>query len=450
MKAPEIIVRDTLEKAVSALAMIPKTNSITRVGRQAYTVMMLVAREQSKLTGEQSVFSSPLKTVVRGFQGADGSMAELKRHLRSMVTHLVEWQSPSPAETNDWEACALLAHVKLYSKGGETWIDWSYAANLRQEMLSPQRFAQLRRSTIAQFRSHAGLALYEICARYKDNPSGLTSKQHWHWWLPVLTGKPVPAEIRTQFRFFNRDTIKPAIEEVNEVSELTITAREIKVGRTIEMLQFEVKRKEEPAAVAVPVAVDISILVRASALGIDGDLAEDLLIRFGTTSLDGALGRLAERLRQPGSPIISRPAYLKAILSGKTTDKPRQALDLQASAGDQPGQPAFGARLLSEVHIQNERLKEQEGEQFKVIRAEIEALSPENLSALLDSLKLHLKIKGTTPSMFRRLEEGKWQSALVMGELFRFYWTQTRGVDWKTADAPLPTVHRVEQAGLFP
>ena len=97
-----------------------------------------------------------------------------------------------------------------------------------------------------------------------------------------------------------------------------------------------------------------------------------------------------------------------------------------------------------------ERLKEQEGEQFKVIRSEIEALSPDNLSVLLDSLKLHLKIKGTTPSVFRRLEEGKWQSALVMGELFRFYWAQTRGVDWKTTDAPLPTVHRVEQAGLFP
>ena len=450
MKPPQVIARDTLEKSVSALAMIPKTNSITRVGRQAYTVMMLIAREQSKETGEQGGFSSPLKTIVRGFEGADGTMSELKRHLRSMVTHLVEWQSPSPAETNDWEACALLAHVKLHSKNGETWIDWSYAANLRQEMLSPQRFAQLRRSTIAQFRSHAGLALYEICARYKDNPSGVTSKQHWHWWLPVLTGKPLPSEIKTQFRFFNRDTIKPAIEEVNEVSELNITAREIKVGRTIEFLQFEVKRKEETVPAAAPAAVDISKLVRANSLGIDGDLAEDLFIRFGPLLFDAALDRLADRIQQHGPPVVSRHAYLRAILSRKTTNQPFHGREKTRSLLVYEGRDDSDKPRLSEVHVQNERLKDQEAERFKTIRAEIEALSQDRLSELLESLKLHLKIKGASPSVIRRLEEGKWQSALVMGELLRFYWTQTRGTGWKSMNVTLPSVDRVEQAGLFP
>ena len=33
---------------------------------------------------------------------------------------------------------------------------------------------------ISQLRSHAGIALYEICARYKD--IGRTSRQAWAWW----------------------------------------------------------------------------------------------------------------------------------------------------------------------------------------------------------------------------------------------------------------------------
>ena len=60
----------------------------------------------------------------------------------------------------------------------------------------------------------------------------------------MLTGKPVPDEIKTEFRFFNRDTIKPAVEEVNEVSELVVVAREHKIGRSIEFLQFEVRKKK--------------------------------------------------------------------------------------------------------------------------------------------------------------------------------------------------------------
>ena len=229
---------DNIKKPVSTLAMVPKSGAITRIGRQAYTVMMISARDQGAEDDITKMFSAPLNSIIRGFDGSSGTVKELKKHLYSMVSHIVEWQSPSPGEVEEWGACGLLSEVKLRKQGGENWLHWAYPPSLRQEMLSPQRFAQIKRSTIAQFRSHAGLALYEICARYKHNPSHMTSRQHWHWWLPVLTGKPVPKEIKTEFRFFNRDTIKPAIEEVNEVSELIVSVHEYKVGRSIEFLQF--------------------------------------------------------------------------------------------------------------------------------------------------------------------------------------------------------------------
>lgn len=445
MKPAQLVPRDTLEKSVSALAMIPKSNSITRVGRQAYTVMMLIAREQSRDKGDSEIFSTPLNSVVKGFDGAAGTVGELKRHLKSMVTHLVEWQSPSPAETIEWDACALLAHVKLHTKNGETWIDWSYAANLRQEMLSPQRYAQLRRSTIAQFRTHAGLALYEICARYKDNPSHTTSKQHWHWWLPVLTGKPVPMEIKTEFRFFNRDTIKPAVEEVNEVSELIVTAHEIKVGRSIEFVQFEVHKKTETQTVA-PEALDLTEVVRAQKLGIDSDLAEDLFIRYGALLFAKALDRLASRLLMQGTPVFSKHAYLKALLSGRVIDKVQDTPTDAGSGGEEGYKPSVP--YVNEALKRQDRFRENESERVKLVRAEIEALPEEELAALLAGLKVQFRLKAMSQSIMQRLEDGKWQSALVLGELIRFYWKQTRGTEWMAAEE-LPKVERIEQAGLF-
>jgi hypothetical protein len=437
----EVLGPDRIDKPVSALAMVPKTGTITRVGRQAYTLMMFVAREQGAEDQTTGLFGAPLNTVVRGYDGSTGSVKELKKHLLSMVTHVVEWQSPSPAETEEWGACGLLSQVNLKKKNGENWIYWAYPPALRQEMLYPLRYAQIRRSTIAQFRSHAGLALYEICARYKDNPSHLTSKQHWHWWLPVLTGKPVPDEIKTEFRFFNRDTIKPAIEEVNEVSELIVKVHEFKVGRTIEFLQFEVHLKQAPTAKdAKP--IDLTKVARAIQLGIDAEIAEDLFIRHGELAFAKAIERLEARLSMPGAPILSRHAYLKTLLTGKAVDKPAP-VEIE---------PAFAQVALppkaDPFQAAQEDLRKRESEKLSIVRGELLNLDQSAIDQLLAELRVDFVERGMSASVMKRLDDGKWQSALVMGELARFYWRKTRGTAWGSVDA-LPKAQRVEQVRLF-
>jgi hypothetical protein len=441
MSSTEILGPDRIDKPVSTLAMVPKTGAITRVGRQAYTLMMFVAREQGAEDESTGLFGAPLNAVIRGYDGSAGSVKELKKHLLSMVTHVVEWQSPSPGETEEWGACGLLSQVNLKKKNGENWVYWAYPPALRQEMLYPLRYAQILRSTIAQFRSHAGLALYEICARYKDNPSHLTSKQHWKWWLPVLTGKPVPNEIKTEYRFFNRDTIKPAVEEVNEVSELIVTAHEFKVGRTIEYIQFEVRLKQEEAA-KKKLAIDLSKVARAIQLGIDAEIAEDLFIRHGELAFAKAMERLEARLAMPGMPILSRHAYLKALLTGKAVDRSLPTV-VSASAVEQvvPRPEAPGVQAQA-------NLRNREAEKLRIVRSEIEDLNPAALAQLLSELKLNFIERKVSPAVMKRLDEGKWESALIMGELVRFYWKRTRGTDWTAPDS-LPKVERVEQAGLF-
>ena len=441
MSSTEILGPDRIDKPVSALAMVPKTGTITRVGRQAYTLMMFVAREQGAEDADTGLFGAPLNSVIRGYDGSTGTVKELKKHLLSMVTHVVEWQSPSPAETEEWGACGLLSQVSLKKKNGENWLYWAYPPALRQEMLYPLRYAQIRRSTIARFRSHAGLALYEICARYKDNPSHLTSKQHWHWWLPVLTGKPVPVEIKTQFRFFNRDTIKPALEEVNEVSELTVTVHEFKVGRSIEFIQFEVHVKQEASAKDSK-AIDLSKVARAIQLGIDVEIAEDHFLRYGELVFAKAIERLEARLAMPGTPILSRHAYLKSLLAGRVIDKPDpedSARTIVEKAEAKKVDPGVQAQA---------NLREREAEKLKIVRDELEKLDAPAMEQLLSELKANFVERQMSQSVMKRLEDGNWESALIMGELVRFYWKRTRGTDWSSADG-LPRVERLQQAGLF-
>ena len=442
MSTTEILGPDRIDKPVSALAMVPKTGTITRIGRQAYTLMMFLAREQGAEDDESGLFSAPLNSVIRGYDGSTGSVKELKKNLLSMVTHVVEWQSPSPAETEDWGACGLLSQVGLKKKNGENWLYWAYPPALRQDILSPLRYAQIKRSTIAQFRTHAGLALYEICARYKDNPSHKTSKQHWHWWLPVLTGKPVPNEIKTEFRFFNRDTIKPAIEEVNEVSELTVTIHEFKSGRTIESIQFEVHVKQNASARASK-PIDLTKVARAIQFGIDPEIAEDHFLRHGELAFSNAIERLEARLAMPGTPILSRHAYLKSLLNGKAIDK-------SVAVAYQPDVIEKVVTKKADPGLQTQaNLRERDAEKLKTVREELSNLDESARTQLLSELKTNFIERKMSQATMKRLEDGNWESALILGELVRFYWKRTRGTDWSTTGDDLPKVERIEQAGLF-
>jgi Initiator Replication protein len=416
---------DRVKKHVATLAMVPQSGAITRIGRQAYTVMMVLASEQAAADPSRVEFRAPLSSVLKGFDGSDGSTAELKKHLKSMVTHVIDWQSPSGGEGASWTASALVAQVSLFKVNNENWIEWAYAPKMKAEILSPTLYAQIQLSTVSKFRTHAGLALYEICARYKDNPSHLTAKQKWQWWVSVLSGKPPSKELKTEFRFFNRDTLKPAVEEVNEVSELIVTAKEIKVGRSVELLQFEVHLKPSPIC-ATPSPVDIGQLKRAKDLGIDPEVAEELFFRHGQLKFGKALERLSSRLAlADAKPIASRHAYLKSILIGRAIEESANPVGTKAS--DSIVEPVEVPVNTSPALKQLAELNQTQSQRVALLRTEIGALSTEELAALIDEMKLNVKL---TEASLRRINDGKWDSPVVMGDLMRFYWRKTRGCDW--------------------
>lgn len=416
---------DKIRKPVSTLAMVPTSGAITRVARQAYTIMLMLAQEKGSEDSKTGMFSAPVNDIINGFEGSIGTKVVLKRHLKSMVTHVVEWQSPSVGESPDWGAFGLLSEVNVRFQNGADWVHWAYPPSLREEVLDPQRYAKLERATISKFRSHAGLALYEICARYQDNPSHLTSKREWKWWVPVLTGKPLAEDAKVEFRFFNRDTVKPAVEEVNEVSELVVELREFRVGKSIEFLQFHVAKKPS-TGLDRPAPVEGSSIAKAEKLGIPEAITEELWCRYGNEVFQGALNKLAQRLTQTASPVRSRVAYLKAVLTNRELEEDVTPPDPTDSLARQTPKlnPADVSQTLLQATEQNRVAK---------IRGEIQTMTAAEREGLLADYKAYAIETGKHPSIIKKLDLGEWQSGLVLGELLRFYWKKTRGHDW-TAD----------------
>jgi hypothetical protein len=207
-------------------------------------------------------------------------------------------------------------------------------------------------------------------------------------------------------------------------------------------LQFEVRKKPETSTTELG-PINLTGVVRACQLGIDPDVAEDLYLRHGETVFLKAVERLEARLALKGPTILSRQAYLKSLFLSSAIDDTAEVQVALSEEELKVGNP------INEVQQRHERLQKSESERVALIRSEIEALNEVSLSALLSGLKVHMEANGASQAVMQRLKDGKWQSALIMGALIRFYWKQSRGTEWTAPENNLPQVQRVEQDGLF-
>ncbi|MBA4143573.1 MAG: replication initiation protein [Nitrosospira sp.] len=304
-----------LRKPVNTLAIVPKSEKITVTARKIYNVMLQYAQRQGV---SKDNYRARLADIATGIDFRSNNTELIKKYFRQMATTGVEWQSPTMGEGARWSISALIAHAELIQQGNELILEWSYASNIKQELLDPHRFAQMSLQVLATLNTMASVVLYEICCRYADNPSGLTARQSWAWWRPVLTGVPDSSRSAYQeYKIFNRDVLKKAVKKVNEVTDLEISLIEHKMGRSVQDLQFKVKRKltqlGRPDRQIEP--VDLKTIGIAIKAGLPQERAEKLLFKYGAQALEEALAVMNERQhRSSMKPVRIPEKYLVKIL----------------------------------------------------------------------------------------------------------------------------------------
>lgn len=326
-----------LRKPVNTLAIVPKSEKITVTARKIYNVMLQYAQRQGV---EKDRYRVRFADIASGIDFNSNNTDLIKQYFRQMATTGVEWQSPTIGEGSRWSISALIAHAELIQNGNELLLEWSYAPNIKHELLDPQRFAKMSLQVLATLNTMASLVLYEICCRYVDNPSGLTARQPWPWWRPVLTGAPDSAtSAYTEYKIFNRDVIKKAVRKINEVTDIEVELIEHRHGRAVQDLQFKVRRKsnaQSPGNRITP--VDLKTVGDLLHAGIGQERAEKLIAKFGTVAIDAALKVFHERMQRQGmEPIRNREKYLTTLLdSGQFQDekpavaRPQKVFDSKA------------------------------------------------------------------------------------------------------------------------
>jgi hypothetical protein len=415
---------DPLKKPVNTLAIVPQNRKITALGRKAYNVMLSIAQTQGV---EKESYRAPLAEIVSGIDYGSNDLELIKKHLRAMASTIVEWNSPTTGEGTQWTVCPLISHATIVKERNQNFLEWGYAQPLRSELLSPAVFSKLSIGMLSQMHTHAGIVLYEICTRYKN--VGRTARQNWRWWLPVLTGQPNSERLaKTEYRFFKRDTIKPAIAEVCFITDIEIELVEYKDGKSIADVQFYVRHKAQTPLPLKnpPKPVDLSIIKKAYDLGINEDRAEELIAKHGEEDMKQGLIELQSRMASAfPSPVRDPFRYLKATLAG-----------VQQKLVEIPVDPVESAQTVEfesskkKVEVKAAWRDEWLRRQKERVVALLQELSQEGVKELELDLARELEFKQSHPSVIKRLQSNGWFHPMVRHLMIDFYAKAVLSDDW--------------------
>ncbi|WP_027820384.1 replication initiation protein [Paraburkholderia bannensis] len=305
-----------LRKAVEAIAIQPKSGKITLLTRKLFNVLLAVA-QQADEAGD--TYRALLSDIVANSAFDSNDTALVKEHLRRMVSVQVEWSQGTSSQKpgRKWGISTLIADAEILEDPTtrRVWVEFSFAPKIKKKLLDPVQYARLSLQFQSQLRSSAGLALYEICVRYLTNPSHLTMRETWEWWRPILSGTPdteAGDEAKREYKYFKRDYLRPAIAEVNAVTNIFVELIEHREGRRVAEIQFRVTERKQPmlALDEHPNVFDSTLVDRMVKIGIPLKEAQSLYADSEENRIRAALQLTEQRMRSTSLPPVRSAAAL--------------------------------------------------------------------------------------------------------------------------------------------
>jgi len=430
-----------LRKPHEMIVMVPRSQRVTLTGRRIYNALLQVSQARlaalETMPAADYMFEAPLPAILRttGSNGEDRTAA--KRYLKEMRGLEVDWESTAPGDGIKWRGFSMLSEVAIEVRHGENWVSWSYPPTIMAALREPKRWARIDLDVLASLGSYAAVALYEICARYRDNPGGVTSRKPVAWWADALSQTPAGSE-RREWRKFKNERVKPAIDEINAETDLEIELIEHKQGRAVVEAQFAVRKKRvETRRRQAAEVVDANLILRAESLGIRELKLEGLIKEFGDALVRDKLEVLERRAANSKLRGVENGySYLRSLLRNdagaadpiEPATRPQADVSAEGQGGGTTRQSFATSTALAAVPNPASAWL---NDRISALKTEIQALSPEQRQAHVDAAIQDLASKGLmTAVITRRAAQGDVLHGILGATVVRHYGSRTYGPDW--------------------
>ena len=164
----------------------------------------------------------------------------LKETLEALGACQVKWNLLNKDKKEKWGFANLLASAEI-----ENGIcTYAFAPHLRYQLYNPRVYAKLNLRLQNRFKSQYALILWEVCFDYfdADRDQGETP------FILLETFRELigigDREYQT-FKALNRDVIKPAIKEINALTDYHVEIEHKRIGRRIGELKFRITKVKQ-------------------------------------------------------------------------------------------------------------------------------------------------------------------------------------------------------------
>jgi hypothetical protein len=431
------LVKNPIKKPSSFLVMVPKIGQLPMVARKIYNAMLHTSQIQirehvdNNLPINAAHFFTARVTDLSALVTANKSKTIdlAKEYFGAMRRMSVDWRAPDAKSPVIWSDMGLLADVQLRKVNNVLWVDWQYPAKIYEAIERMDPYTKLDLTVISHLSSYAGLALYEICSKYKDNPARLTAQQTPEWWVDALTGSqrkidkatglPMP---RREWRKFKLASLPTAIKEINTLSDLNIRLIEIKTGKAVTSIQFEVILKatdERPkpnrriTKEILDQAVKSDVPLEAIITLLGQGVSDDVMIF--------SLKKLQQRIEASHlTAIDNKSAYLRSLI--------RDAEGLAFSDPEPIVAPPPTQRGSEKPVLSWEDTRRSE------VRQEFLALRASEQKPYALAAAERMKSAGIfTTALQRKFNEESWTTGLFLAEAVNQYAISRYGQNWLTS-----------------
>jgi hypothetical protein len=305
-------------KTNEAIGLRVVEGNLSLLSRKVFNVMMYHAQEM-KVPGlnapintpaSKKYFWIPLSDLARDAAYDSKDVQYLKKQLEEMqnIKLLME-------NERQWTSERLVSSVTLVNPAGlnkhsgQVWFGFAFPPEVHEQVMAPSTYTRLSIVYQSALKSGSALALYEICRRYATNPSKLTFIQTYEHWYGVITGNAISDSTPPVYKYFKRDTLKPAIAEINALTDISIELIEHKNGRRVEKLQFRVEQtKQAQLEFPAPPIIDVELMSKVMKFGFSQADAGDLVAQYSDDVVLAAITRVEARIESKGMAPLEAPA----------------------------------------------------------------------------------------------------------------------------------------------
>ena len=226
-----------INEVIKASPAIQIQSKISLLQRRAWNV--LLANAYNELPDKEIHSVSVVELAAKlGF--GDGNQEYLKEMLRSLRSCEVEWNLLNKDNKQVWGIAGLLASVEIE----EGICSYEFPKPLRLKLHNPRVYAKLNLRLQNRFRSRYALVLWEVCFDYfdTDRDQGETP------FIPLEVFKSLMGLEKDEYPIFkelNRNVIKPAIKEINDLTDYHVEIEQKRLGRRIGELKFRITKVKQ-------------------------------------------------------------------------------------------------------------------------------------------------------------------------------------------------------------